>query len=39
MLKVGKEASPLEEPTGGDEHQQEKVQRHRQVQIQIQEIE
>jgi hypothetical protein len=34
MLKVGEETSPLEEPTGGDEHQLEKVQRHRQVQIQ-----
>jgi hypothetical protein len=39
MLKVGKEAAPLEKPTGGDEQQQEKVQRRRQVQVQIQEIE
>jgi hypothetical protein len=39
MLKVGKEASQPDEPTGGDEQQQEKVQRRRQVQVQIQEIE
>jgi hypothetical protein len=39
MLRVGEEASPPEEPTGGDEQQQEKVQRHPQVQVRIQEIE
>jgi len=39
MLKVGEEAAPPEKPTGGDEQRQEKVQRRRQVQVQIQEIE
>jgi hypothetical protein len=39
MLKAGEEASQPEEPTAGHEHQQEKVQRHRQGLIQIQEIE
>jgi hypothetical protein len=35
MPKVGEEASP----PGGQEQQEEKVQRHRQIQVQIQEIE
>ena len=39
MLKAGEEASQPEEPTAGHEHQQEKVQRHRRVQVQIQQIE
>ena len=39
MLKAGEEASQPEEPTQGDEHQQEKVQRQRQLQVQIQQIE
>jgi hypothetical protein len=38
MLEVREEASPPEEPTEGEEQQEEKVQRHRQIQTQIQEM-